>query len=522
MKIGRLWREENSEISDSKISIHDKYRFEIKLDIDLPPAKKSAYKIETYFFVPKALNISPQTYHKNKFYSRSQQFIRFKTPKISLRKIIDPVVEASPYNRILKVMPELLSGSYDKKTVDQIYNEVKLLGAISKAAVGDLVKFLLDALAKIKKDETLGKIKEIEIIGTEFVDDIHTLIHAISHIKKDLLNPAAPQKLREAFLFCDEFISLTVQDNLCILLEGIRENPQIAEKLSSLDKLIVHRINKQQKYREDNGYPSILQKGTRNTIYPYRKSVLKKFISAALHLNIEVSEWEGWVQFFFGIAAALAMLFAILVTIFAQSRYTQNSGFFITIVVISYVFKDRLKDWLKLFFSKNIIKWLADRKVKIKDPYDNKMIGYFKEAFSFIDYHKVSADILHKRNMDNLTSIDEEGKPERVMRYEKEVVLYPQLISKHHVRRKNIIDIMRLNVRDFLLQADDSLVDFIYLNSETNQIEHLPCERVYHVNLVIKYTSRPTDHHSLVHLERMRLVLNRDGIVSMEEVKTGV
>lgn len=522
MKLGKMWREENSEIADSKISLHDKYRFEIKLDIDLPPASQSAYKIETFFFVPKSLNISPQTYNKHKFYNRVQQFIRFKTPKISLKKIVDPVVDASPYNRIHHALPALLSEGHDKVMTDRVYNEIKLLGAVIKASVADMVKFLIEDMNTLQKEETEGRLKDFERNGLEFSDDTHNLIHAIGSLKKDLLNPAVPQKLREAFLFCDEFISVTIQDNLSILLEVIRENPTLASKLTKLDESLTNRIKKQQKYRDDHGYPSILKKDTRNTLYPYRKSVLKKFISSSLHLNIEISEWEGWIQFFFGIAAAVAMLFAVLVTIYAQNRFTQNSAVFVTVLVVSYVFKDRIKDWLKLFFSKSIIKWLADRKVKITDPYDNRMIGFFKEAFSFIDYKNVPPDILHKRNMDNITSIDEDGKPERVMRHEKEVILFPQLISKHHVRRKNIIDIMRLNISDFLLQADDSQVDFLYLNPENNHLEHLPCQRVYHINMVIKYTSRPTDHHSLIHLERIRLILNRDGIVSIEEVKAGV
>ena len=42
------------------------------------------------------------------------------------------------------------------------------------------------------------------------------------------------------------------------------------------------------------------------------------------------------------------MLFAALITVYFQSRYAMNSMPFVAAVVISYIFKDRIKDWLKL------------------------------------------------------------------------------------------------------------------------------------------------------------------------------
>ena len=62
------------------------------------------------------------------------------------------------------------------------------------------------------------------------------------------------------------------------------------------------------------------------------------------------------------------MLFAAAATIFAQSRYAYKSMPFVLIVVVSYIFKDRIKDWLKLVFSKGMTRWLADRKADIPDP----------------------------------------------------------------------------------------------------------------------------------------------------------
>jgi len=94
--------EENNDFLDSEIRFHDKQHFEMKLDIELSSPEKNSYKVETYFFIPKALNIGPRSYSKTNFYNNTQRYIRFTTPKISLLKLIDPNIEISPLNRIRK------------------------------------------------------------------------------------------------------------------------------------------------------------------------------------------------------------------------------------------------------------------------------------------------------------------------------------------------------------------------------------------------------------------------------------
>ncbi|MCK5583282.1 MAG: hypothetical protein KAI33_05805, partial [Elusimicrobiales bacterium] len=92
--------EEVNDFLDSEIRFHDKQHFEMKLDIELSSPQKNSYKVETYFFIPKALNISPRSYSKADFYNNTQRYIRFKAPKISFKKLIDPQVKISPLNRI--------------------------------------------------------------------------------------------------------------------------------------------------------------------------------------------------------------------------------------------------------------------------------------------------------------------------------------------------------------------------------------------------------------------------------------
>lgn len=516
-------REEQHEILDSKISLHDKHRFEIKLDVELAPRRKNVYRVETYFFVPRALNIGPNTYSKRDFYNSSQKYIRFKTPQITLGKLVDPEVRISPLNRINSGLSLLLSGSKDPGLSDRIYGEIKLLGCVSRGAVRDYVKYLLADILPLcsscaAKEDIATKIRAVEENGLGFMRGVRGLISRVRALRRELSNPVVPVRLRDCFSFFDEFFSLTIEDYLAILLEGVRKNETLRKELKVLEESLVEVITAQSHYRRSMGYPSVVKPGIENEELVYRRSVLKKFVSSALYLQIVISEWEGWMQLFLGLSAGIAMLFAAVIMVYAQNRYTTNSMSFVVILVVSYIFKDRIKDWLKLLFSKGMTRWIADRKVSIRDPQTGQTIGSFKEAFSFLKSGAIPSDIAHRRSIDNITSIDEEGKPELTFKYEKEVILYFGKISRAHERRKDLNDIMRFSVEDFLVQADDPKVDYLHLAQEGGKLEYLQCSRVYHVNMLMKYTSFDSAGRERLGYERIRIVLNREGIVRLEEI----
>jgi hypothetical protein len=188
-------------------------------------------------------------------------------------------------------------------------------------------------------------------------------------------------------------------------------------------------------------------------------------------------------------------------------------------VVISYIFKDRIKDWLKLLFSRSLTRWISDRKIAILDSAGGGRIGLLKEGSTFIPGRDVPPDISRLRRIDNITSVDEEGKPERVFKYKKEIQLYPDVIMRSHKRRRDLNDIMRFNIRELVEQADDASVDYPYVDPATGELRSAACARVYHLNLILKYTYFDREARENVHYDRIRIVLNKEGIVRLEEVK---
>ncbi len=335
--------EEANEIADAKISIHDRHRFEVKLDVDLAESDASGYRVETYLFVPSALNITPNTYSKNLFYNSIPRYIRFKTPQFSLTRIVDPLDEASPLSRIRKGLEALGRAPGDGEHVETIFAETKLLGAVSRAAIRDGVRELLAGVGEpASPDGSEARLLAAIAGGHELVAEVNSYLAAVRDLRKTMLSDAVPIRLREAFLFVDEFISLTIQDYLSTLLDALRERSDPTGACCSLDAELAEIVVGQQAHRQSMGYPSVLTRGMVDSTLLYRRGVLKKFVSNVLFLTPEVSEWGGLSQVPLAIAAAIAMLFAAIVTVSAQTTFATNSMAFVFIVVVSYAFKARL------------------------------------------------------------------------------------------------------------------------------------------------------------------------------------
>lgn len=47
---------------------------------------------------------------------------------------------------------------------------------------------------------------------------------------------------------------------------------------------------------------------------------------------------------------------------------------------------------------------------------------------------------------------------------------------------------MRFNIADIVAQADDPAVDYSYVEPLSGEVRTAACSRVYHLNLILKYS----------------------------------
>ncbi len=494
---------EKDEVLDSKFSIHDKYRFEVKLDLGFRKEEKSIYNIEYYFFLPQALNIMPESYTKEVFYPNTQHYIRFKTPDISIEKLFTRSNDLSPFNRAISAIDQLSSGQNGEFLTETICDELKLLGSIIRSNLRDTVDYI------IKELSTQLKAKRIDIL----LDEIKTISSSLSDMKAKIISAKTPQRVRDTFFAMDEYTSLMINEYLTDIIKCAQNDNCFISK--ELFERLCETVSSQINYRRLMGYSSLLVPYGNNSHFLYWRSLLKKFISSSLYLHPEMSDFNILTHTGPAIAAGLAMLFAIMVTIYAQSRYAINSAAFVMIIVVSYIFKDRIKDWLKIIFSRKMSAWLYDRKLNVTEPAHRTKIGYIKETFSYVPQSMVPNDVDRVRKSDNKKSIEEEAKSERVFKYKRELFLDFESIEKYHDRRRALVDILRFSVFDFLKHADNEILDYDYFDEKLKSVKQEPCIRLYHINLVVKYNISKEDFA----YERVRLLVTKEGIVGIEEVK---
>lgn len=365
--------------------------------------------------------------------------------------------------------------------------------------------------------------QHIQSEGTTLVDELDTVLKRLRHMRTRFVDPMTPASVRETYAYVDEYVSVVVEDNLTVLIERLDALREAMPRHSLDGGLIATRsrlvdvVTREQQHRAGSRYTTVLDaRRNGNERYIYRRGLLKKFVMSVLFLDIS-KEKEGRTvgHVSAAIAAGVAMFFATVASIYSQQRYGLNSLPFVFALVISYILKDRIKDWLKLYFSNKMTRWLWDYSVTIRDPSTGKAVGRCREAFAYLLADQVPSNVLARRNADNVSVIEAESKPEVVMKYEKEVKLHSRTIVTKHGRLHDINDIIRFNIASFLNRTDDPLRSVRAYDPDDDAVRVVHCPKVYHINVVL--VLRAQNSRAPVQIERVRVVIDKNGIVRLEE-----
>jgi len=479
--------------------IHDKHQFEIKFDYELDKKKsKLNYKIDTYIFIPKSLDIHKSTYNKNDFYNDIQSYIRFKTPVFLLSQISR--IDDSPITKINLVIEKLLINP-SKKNINDFEYQMKMLCCIFKSSIRDHIKFI----------RSKTNPNDITELIDQYIKHTHKIILDFRKLRKKINVPIIKKNTFSVFLFADEYISLLIEKANFELLELIDNNPDV-----SLDKIksILHKfIENDVFYRQENNYNSIAKVNDDNESLIFRFSILKKYFESVLFLNVNKSN-EGKVleQLLLGIAAGLSMIFATAIAFWGHFKYGNYTMQIFIIFVISYIFKDRIKELSRIFFQNMIFNSLYDHKINIFIDKINR-IGIFKENFHFSKCQNLPKDVKEIRYKTKTQEFDNKFSEENIIVYQKNIHLFPKIYKKifHDYKIEGINDIFRFNVSKLLYKMDNPSKQIFILDSKG--YKKIFGKRVYHLNMIIKYSANQN-----IRYNHFRIILTKKGIKRIEFV----
>jgi hypothetical protein len=488
----------------------------VKLDYTIKPERRdNRYRIETYFFIPVSLGVDPYTYSRELFYRDIQAYIRFKTPVVALAALLEPDNARSPFNALAPALARALRSDHDVEAHRTISHELRLLGCLVRATTRDravdAIRRLQSARGQVQAQPAL--VDDARLGAGSLVADIDAVMTRFRGLRASFAEPVLPAWLKQVYQCVDEYLSLSIENTFTMLVEEIDLDPGARSALAAERERLAAVLLAERRHREGARYQSVLRPDAAQEQYIYRSGLLKKFVSSVLFLRIS-KETEGrrLTDLIAAFAAGVAMLLATLAAIFSQRRWGWASLPFVGGVVVSYILKDRVKDWLKIYFSMKMTRWLADYNVRIRDPESGVVLGRCREAFSFLPETRVPAGILERRHRDAMSPVEAEGKPEVVMKYEKDVHLDGRIIGDRYGRMSDINDIIRFNISHFLARTDDPIRVVRYYDPAGDAVESVRCPKVYHVNVVFAF--RGADRTTL---ERVRVVLDKRGIRRLEE-----
>jgi uncharacterized protein YfbU (UPF0304 family) len=364
-------------------------------------------------------------------------------------------------------------------------------------------------LGSIIKEEINRLYLEFEKTKGQNINDIFMTFSAVEEsfeeLKKKINSFAYPQRICNSLRYVDEYVNLLKIETFSNIIKNFKDF--VSNENSDR---IFKWLGKLKEYSNLEKYVLISEKN--RDFFLYYRGLLKKFVSSCLFLKAEPS-FNLYYHLVSGVASAVAMLFAIVVMIYAQVKYSVTSLVFVIIAVVSYVFKDRIKEFVKIAFSKGAGDYIYDRKIKITEPAHNIKIGYIKESFSILGINSIDKAIVDLRNKDNSDVIDEDAKSEVVLKYKKTIKLNHNIIGRYHTRRKRLVNILRFSIEDFIKHTDDAEVEYAFF-SQDNSIDSFKVKKTYHLNLVVKYFNTSKD----VFFDRYRIIFNRSGIMKVEKV----
>ena len=483
---------------DLTTKIHDKFTLEFKVGFNTKaaehPMKYSDFVLNTWIFVPNSLDINHDKYSKENFYRDIKSDVRFITPPYSLHDLAnDPTLLP---NQALVIECHEIGNTPDDSA--NLLHALKMFCAITKSATRDASQEI------IRCGDVRRQIEECKV----FIEDIIKVIGYFRSQRDSLAGNQLATQIEEAMEYADEFISNVLEKYAYRLRDAIRLTHPAEYK--EIEGPLKQMIMNERKYRKEKGYLSVEPNSeSSNSRFVYRASLLKKFAESDLFLHSDKTKDTFLIeQILYSAAAGVAMIFATVASFFFQQRYGNFTFPFLVALVISYMFKDRLKDWLRVLFAKRVSGRIFDTKTVFHIK--KQKIGWSKDSFDFISSDKLIPEVLAQRQRDKLFE-QVSGKDEKVILFRKKVRIWRSKLAKvSPFPLRGINDNIRFNITDFVRKMDDPHIP-LSGSWEDENYAVVVGEKNYFLYFVFQFVFEGRTEY-----KRLAVKCNKNGIISIE------
>jgi hypothetical protein len=493
---------------------HSSRHLETKLVLPIPEAKGYTRDIHYYIFSPAQLHMSviPEQDMLRKFQAHG----RYSSPEITLDELFDSSNALSPLVTLTRyVERRLQTGSFDVSETILIHELQALANSVRhdcRVEVQDC-KDLVESTRKSERyDDLIQSIDEWCVLIRRLMDELRSLL---ARLREKL---PADSRVLSAFAWADETISILVEHDSLDMYLAVEP---LFGKLGDSPSRLLQVSRGEAAYRMERGYQSSAAGNARHTseTVAYRQGVLKKWSQSVLYLTPQYSRWPKRIGgILAGAAAAIAMTFATVASIFAETWFLKNSLQWALIVIIAYVFKDRIKEGLRAFFNKVLPKMMADEISAFVSPRTGRKICTNKIMIDMTDAKNVPPKIAELRR-------DKEN-PFQDMLPTEDVLHYTRYIFMHKPKKRkndfgtlpwinNLTLIIRIRIDDWLKEMDDPKGLVYRVDPNADEFDQTNSDRVYHLHMIIEEYSKKEEIDDFSHY---RIILNKTGIIRIEKL----
>ena len=505
------------QISVNKI---DASRIRIRTIHEIAPGKVSeetkrrGFELEAYFFVPARLahgsgdELDGAALSQPVIFPNIQRKNHYEIFAINLAAILDLGNELSPLSRLEHMAHEVVLPA------ERVLYELQMLVCVTKRACTNARRAQIQRIqvrqGRNSQNEQTEEIREE--LRNELENEFSNISHAYLQIQTRLEH-LGERYLHEVLRNIDEAYRWTLEDLNHQILDWMLRVLRLSEHYQFSKKFrefLQAELELQWLYQKQNGFATLSDDEYNNESYLFHQRELKAWRYSVLAMSsTEARSPNVMNHIWLSVASAVAMTFALIVTLLTMYYYGQWSMPFLVFAVLGYMFKDRIKEVLRNLFS---VKFGNYNLLHLYDPRSKEQCGSIRESLDVCESLPTEIATLRKLYKNPLSSMFNR---EVVIAYRERLNLNSQKLLKTHKRLQSGCQLLEFNLLPYLQNIKESEVkQFFRPIQQAKQWEKLHIKRSYHLTLIIK--ARTFDGQEIS--ERYRIVLRDKKISWVKQV----
>ncbi len=555
--------------------VHDRHQLELRFNYAVGERGRSRYFVDAYFFIPRNVGLSRANYSRDQFYADFTALMRIDAGSLPLDALSDASNPSSPLSRITAMLASLRSSARPPQT-RPLSVHARLYANLYVSGVRSECRRLEKLLTRYERERVALEGGRVSLVPTASaldtipagpVDDSlpprghesddafeREVVAALGRMREALLayrtargalwpfERLCHHGVAEALRGADEYMSLTLEERLAQLSATLGEHPRRFDGSGFVARIRTHLVGfarDEATLRARYGYltrggeslevdvdssdPAARSGIDPSEYFTYRASLLKKSVQQALYLNLRASRGDMFVRNAVGaVAAALAAIWALATQLpaYVVNLPPTTKALFFTGAVLAYVMKDRIKAITSEALLKRARTYDHAHQVygeQLPDAGLGDFVARSAEAVRFLSSEEVPPEVRAVR-LQRRTVLHAEAATEEVIHYRKRLDAGSEEGSVGLPEGYRVRDILRMNVRHFLVRLDDPIDRVDCFDVSASSFVRVELPKVYRVNLVVRVRRESDDGGAHERYAHLRVVLNKDGIVRAEQI----